>query len=60
MEEVFIKNNSANLRIYINGKPQLANMPAEDLNLMICCIEIQMSEHYKLNRKKSKNSKINA
>ncbi len=56
MEEVYIKNNSANLHIYINGKPQLANMPVEDLNLIACCIEMQMSEHHKLNRKTSKKS----
>lgn len=47
MEEVFIKNNSAKLRIFINGKPNLSNMTNEELDLLACSIELQMTEYYK-------------
>ena len=48
MEEVFIKNNTE-LRIFINGKPNLANMPTAELDLLACGIELQMTEHFKFN-----------
>ena len=47
MEEVFIKNNTANLRIFINGKPNLSNMPVAELDILACSIELQMTEYYK-------------
>lgn len=47
MEGVFIKNNTAKLRIFINGKPNLANMPTAELDILACSIELQMTEYYK-------------
>ncbi len=47
MVEVFIKSNSANLRIFINGKPNLSNMTKEELDLLACSMELQMTKYYK-------------
>ncbi len=54
MEEVFIKNNTVKLRIFINGKPNLADMPTAELDLLACGIELQMTEHFKKSRHFSK------
>lgn len=52
MDEVIIKSNTANLRIYINGKPNISNMPVSELDLLACCIELQMTEYFKASTKK--------
>ncbi len=51
MQEIFIKSNTAKLRIYINGKPSISNMPAAELDLLATCIELQMTEYYKSSKK---------
>ncbi len=51
MEEVIIKSNSANLRIYVNGKPNISNMSISELDLLACCIELQITEYYKYSTK---------
>lgn len=51
MEEIIIKSNTANLRIYVNGKPNISNMSVSELDLLACCIELQMTEYYKRSAK---------
>lgn len=52
MEEVKLRNNKTNLKVYVNGFPNLKLMPKEVLEVLLTEIERMFCEQK--NRKKSK------
>lgn len=52
MEEVKVRNNKTNLKVYVNGFPDLKLMPKEVLEILLTEIERIFCEHKY--RKKSK------
>lgn len=51
MQEVKIKSNDTNMKIFINGFPNLSLMPNDEFDLIIVGIELQMTEYFKHKRK---------
>ncbi len=46
MEEIEVKDNSLSIRVFVNGKPNIGNMPEEEFSLFVSSLELRMSEHF--------------
>ena len=58
MKEVKLKSNDSDIKIFINGLPDLFLMPKDELQLIAVGIELKMTEYFKKKRKTlSKKSK---
>ena len=55
MKEVKLKSNESDIKIFINGLPDLSLMPKDELELIIVGIELKMTEYFKHKRKKCQN-----
>lgn len=55
LKEIKIKNNETGLVIYINGVPNLKNIPKDLQDLALAGIEIQMTSYFKKKRRNVKN-----
>lgn len=51
MKEVKLKSNDSDIKIFINGLPDLFLMPEDELQLIAVGIELKMTEHFKKKRK---------
>lgn len=56
MQEIKVKDNPTGLNVYINAMPSISLMPIDELNLLISGLEVQMIEHFKNKKRKSKQS----
>lgn len=51
MEEIEVEYNPLGIKIYVNGKPSIENMPEEEYDLFVSSLEMRISEYYeKLNK----------
>lgn len=57
MQEIKIKGNETNLKVYINGVPNLDLIPKEIQEFLIACLELQTSQYFKKKRR-DPNKKI--
>lgn len=46
MQVVELKRNQTDLKVYVNGKPDLHKAPEEALGIAIAALEPVLSEHY--------------
>lgn len=46
MEEIEVKDNPLGIRVFVNGKPNISNMPEEEFNLFVSSLELRMSEYF--------------
>lgn len=46
MQEIETKENPLNLKVYVNGKPDLRLIPKEKAENILSAIELEISEYY--------------
>jgi len=46
MQEIETKENSLNLKVYVNGKPDLRLIPKEKAESILSALEMEISEYY--------------
>lgn len=46
MQEITVKENKTGLRIFINGVPNLHNIPKTEMEIFVSALEKQISAHY--------------
>ena len=56
LKEIVVKDNTFNLKVFINDVPDISQMPNEDLSLFVECIYCQMLEHLKKKDKRKQKS----
>lgn len=59
MKEITVKPNDLNLKVYINGEPDLSQMDNSDFTLLATILEVTLSKHLE-NYKKRKGGKKQA
>lgn len=57
MEEVIIKNNETEMKIYVNGQPDLSKMPPQELELLAGHLDKVLKEHLNNYSKRKKRTK---
>ena len=46
MKEVNIKGNDTGMKVFINGVPDLTQIPKNITEALVTALEVQISEHY--------------
>ena len=46
MQEITVKDNKTGLRVFINGVPNLRNIPKVEMEVFVSALEKQISSHY--------------
>ena len=46
MQEIETKENPLNLKVYVNGKPDLRLIPKEKAESILSALEMEISEYY--------------
>ncbi len=46
MEEIKVENNPLGIRVFVNGKPDVNDMPEEQHGLFISSLALRISEYY--------------
>ncbi len=57
MEEVIIKNNETEMKIYVNGQPDLTKMPPQELELLVGHLDKVLTEQLKNYSKRKKTKR---
>ena len=59
MEEIIVKGNDTDLKVYVNGVPKIESIPKDELTPLIVSLEIAVSNHFEnyQKRKKYRNKK---
>lgn len=52
MQEITVKDNKTGLRVFINGVPNLRNIPKAEMEVFVSALEKQISTHYEKNPEK--------
>lgn len=52
MQEITVKDNKMGLRVFINGVPNLRNIPKAETEVFVSALEKQISAHYEKNPEK--------
>ena len=62
MKEIQVKGNDTGIKVFINGVPDLTQIPKEITDTLVTTLEFQISEHFEQEhskiRAKEKNSQI--
>ena len=62
MKEVNIKGNDTGMKVFINGVPDLTQIPKNITDALVTTLEVQISEYYEIKnnqaRTKEKNSHL--
>ena len=46
MKEIQVKGNDTGLKVFINGVPDLTQIPKKITDVLVTALEINISEHY--------------
>ena len=46
VQEIMVKDNKTGLRVFINGVPNLRNIPKAEMEVFVSALEKQISSHY--------------
>ena len=46
MEEIEVKDNPIDIRVFVNGKPNISNMTEAEFSLFVSSLELRMSEYF--------------
>lgn len=55
LEEIEVKHNPLGVKVYINGRPNINNMPEKEYDLYVSSLEFRMTEYYE-KRKENKDN----
>ncbi len=55
MKEIQVKGNDTGIKVFINGVPDLSQIPKNITDALVTTMEMQISEHFEMKRK-SNNS----
>lgn len=58
MQEIEVKENSLNVKVFINGIPELKNIPKEKAESILAALELEISEQFR-SKNKSNSYKSN-
>ena len=47
MQEIEVKENSLNVKVFINGIPDLKNIPKEKAESILAALELEISEQFR-------------
>lgn len=51
MKEIQIKGNDTGIKVFINGVPDLTQVPKEITDTLVTTLEMEISEHFELSKK---------
>ena len=57
MKEVNIKGNDTGMKVFINGVPDLTQIPKNITDALVTALEVQISERYE--QKEKRNNAVN-
>lgn len=46
MEEIEVNDNPLGIKVYVNGMPDINNMPEKEFGLFVSSLELRMSEYF--------------
>ena len=46
MEEIVVNDNPLGIKVYVNGMPDINNMPEKEFGLFVSSLELRMSEYF--------------
>ena len=51
MQEIEVKENSLKIKVFINGIPELKNIPKEKAESILAALELEISEQFRSKNK---------
>ena len=46
LEEIEVNDNPLGIKVYVNGMPDINNMPEKEFGLFVSSLELRMSEYF--------------